>query len=82
MTILNSIAGYVFLYLFMNIFKELEFQAYHEDYGDYEVCKTTVMIHNIPAHLPVVEANTLLGQIFKARFGRELRSVHTVGRYN
>lgn len=82
MTIVNSIAGYVLLYLFMKVFKDTEFQAYNEDYGDYEVSKTTVMIHNIPSHMPVIEANTLLGQIFKSRFGRDLEAVHTVGRYD
>jgi hypothetical protein len=82
MTILNSIAGVGFLYLFLRVFMNIEFQAYHEDYGDYEVSKTTVMVHNIPAHIPVIEANTLLGQIFKSRFNRELEAVHTVGRYD
>lgn len=81
MTLINSIAGYVFLYLFMKLFKGIEFQEYQEDYGDYEVSKTTIMVHNIPAHMPVIEANTLLGQIFKSRFGKELEAVHTVGRY-
>lgn len=82
MTILNSIAGYVFLYRLMRVFRDIEFQDYQEDYGDYEVSKTTVMIHNIPPTMPVIEANTLLGQIFKSRFGKDLESVHTVGRYD
>lgn len=82
MTIINSIAGYVFLYFFMKIFQSTEFQDYKEDYGDIDVSKLTVMVHNIPSKMPVVEANTLLGQIFKSRFGKELESVHTVGKYD
>ena len=82
MTWINSLAGLVFLYLFMKVFTAIEFSPYHEDYGDYEVSKTTVMVHNVPPHLPVIEANTLLGQIFKSRFKNDLEAVHTVGRYD
>jgi len=82
MTLINSVAGYIFLYYFLKIFKQFEFQPYHEDYGDYEVSKTTIMIHNIPPHIPVIECNTLLGQIFKSRFGKDLEAVHTVGKYD
>jgi hypothetical protein len=82
MTIINSIAGYIFLYLFMKIFQKTEFQDYKEDYGDIDVSKTTVMVHNIPHRMPVIEANTLIGQIFKSRFGKDLESVHTVGKYD
>jgi hypothetical protein len=82
MTIINSIAGYIFLYLFMKIFQKTEFQDYKEDYGDIDVSKTTVMVHNIPPRMPVIEANTLIGQIFKSRFGKDLESVHTVGKYD
>lgn len=32
--------------------------------------------------MPVVEANTLLGQIFKSRFGKDLETIHTVGNYD
>lgn len=79
---MNSIAGHLFLFRFMKLFKEIQFQDSNEDYGDYEVSKTTVMIHNIPSNLPVVECNTLVRQIFKSRFGRDLDAVHTVGKYN
>ena len=82
MTVLNSIAGYIFLIVFLRVFKQFEFQPYHEDYGDYEVSKTTIMIHNIPSYIPVVEWNALLGQIFKSRFKTELEAVHTVGNYD
>ena len=81
-TVVNSIAGNIFIFRFMNLFKRIEFQASHEDYGDYEVSKTTIMIHEIPSYLPIFECNTLISQIFKSRFGREFEAVHTVGKYN
>ena len=81
-TIVNSIAGNIFIFRFMNLFKGIEFQASHEDYGDYDVSKTTVMIHDIPSNLPIIECNTLISHIFKSRFGRELEEVHTVGKYD
>ena len=54
MTVVNSIAEYIFL-LFIRVFKQFEFQPYHEDYGDKEINKATTMIHNISSYILMVE---------------------------
>ena len=88
MTFINSIAAYIFLYIysenkhFKNIFAETETHENIDEYVGVDASKTTIMVSNIPPEVPVIEANTLLGQIFKSRFRKDLEAVHSVGWYD
>lgn len=80
-TIVTSVLGYFFLYNFMKEFQSIEFPKFEEDFGDYGVAKSTIIVHNIPPDLPVADVNALLRQVFQSIFGENVKSVQTVGDY-
>lgn len=81
-TVMNTVAGWVFLHYLKQALKEIEFAPLEEDYGDYEVSKSTIMLHNVPSTISVVDANSMISQIFQTKYHDSLESVHTVGKYD